>query len=125
MVPMSAQGVFVYGVIPAGLVSLLLLAIVLLYYVMGPRSSEVRNARYEAGNPPSGKARGKIGFQYLGYLILFASLEPVAILLFMVSPSLRYSYERAVLVGVAAVAIIIPLLVYGLRYSRDIRRWEW
>jgi NADH-quinone oxidoreductase subunit A len=122
---MSIQSVFAYGYIPTALIALLLLTIGLIYYIMRPKKSEVKNSRYEAGNLPRGIARGKIGFQYLGYLILFAAVEPIIILILILSPSLSVEYKKTMATILSSVAILFPVIIYGVSQAKNPESWRW
>lgn len=88
-----------------------------------PSTDTFKDARYEAGNPPHGRARSWIPMQYYGYLILFLALEPVLVLLYLYPEYIGLS-KRGPLILVAALAIVSLPLVYGLRQAREIGRWR-
>lgn len=45
------------------------------------RPTAVKVSRYEAGNIPLGRARGRLSMQYFGYLLIFVTFEPIVVML--------------------------------------------
>lgn len=45
------------------------------------RPTAVKVSRYEAGNIPLGRARGRLSIQYFGYLLIFVTFEPIVVML--------------------------------------------
>lgn len=98
--------------------------VVIFGLLMGrPSKDPLKDARYEAGNPPHGKARSWIPMQYYGYLILFLALEPILVLLYLYPEYMGPGRgEPSILVVVLAI-MSLPL-IYGLRQAREIGRWR-
>ena len=122
---MLTQSLFAYGYLPLFLIAFLLFAIGLLYLIIKPTRGDIKNNRYEAGNLPKGEARGKMGFQYFGYIALFASIEPIIIIIFLVSPVAKSYYNQLLTLMLFTLAIIFPILVYGLRQAGKPDYWRW
>jgi len=88
------------------------------------KNQPLKYERYEASNPPSGKARTQVSMQYFGYLVAFLALEPIVVLSFIVlnSPTrihLSLQYLAAFL------GIYLPLLGFAVHESRKVEEWMW
>ena len=98
-------------------------------YVLGKLMAPTRELpkkklRYECGNPPKGRARGIFTMQYYPYLIVFLTVEPVAIYGFLVALA---AHTRTVAVaGIlgAMILMLIPPLIFGLRLAGRIELWS-
>ncbi len=90
----------------------------------GPRHP-FTEARYEAGNPPAKRARIPTIPQYYGYIIIFIVLDPMFALLFLTPPSTSISPFRTLLWVVLVALILLPPLLYALRYAERIEYWVW
>ncbi|KXB04879.1 hypothetical protein AKJ48_01125 [candidate division MSBL1 archaeon SCGC-AAA261O19] len=92
--------------------------------VLTPREYSVEKLdRYEAGNPPYGRARGFFPMQYYPYLIIFLTVEPVMIYLFLVLMAL---HESTIAVGLLFVGLSVLLalpLVFALDSARRLKYW--
>ena len=83
-----------------------------------------KRERYECGNPPMGRARGIFTMQYYPYLIIFLTVEPVAIYGFLVALA---AHTRTVAVaGIlgAMILMLIPPLIFGLRLAGRLELWS-
>jgi len=114
-----------YGLIPMLVAGLLLLTVAFLAFLRKPRPEGIKFERWESGHISPGPARIKVGFQYFGFLIMFAALEPVVVTLLIISPSSRFAPENHVLVILAVLLIVAPILVFTLRQARETRYWAW
>ncbi len=83
----------------------------------------LKRLRYEAGNPPRGEARAPVLYQYFGYILLFVALDPVFMLLFVL-PTLAGEWEKAVLLSLASVALLLPPVAYAVKYARKRGYWH-
>lgn len=80
-------------------------------------------ARFEAGNPPYGRARGIFPMQYYPYLIVFLTVEPLVIYLFLIMMSL---HEMALLVAAlfaALSAMVAVTILFALDSARRLDAW--
>jgi NADH:ubiquinone oxidoreductase subunit 3 (chain A) len=66
----------------------------------------VKLQRYEAGNPPVGEARYIFPIQYVGFLLVFLGMEPVIVILLILS--------SAAVVGMPIVIMILVILLIAL-----------
>jgi NADH-quinone oxidoreductase subunit A len=66
----------------------------------------VKLQRYEAGNPPVGEARYVFPIQYVGFLLVFLGMEPVIVILLILS--------SAAVVGMPIVIMILVILLIAL-----------
>jgi NADH-quinone oxidoreductase subunit A len=80
-------------------------------------------ARFEAGNPPYGRARGLFPMQYYPYLIVFLTVEPLVIYLFLIMMVL---HQMAIAVGLLfaglSIVVAVPLL-FALDSARRLELW--
>lgn len=133
--PMSvAQAIQTSSIVPSSVFVTILLGLVLpsigvllafiLARVLTPRRpSPEKFARFEAGNPPFGRARGLFPMQYYPYLIVFLTVEPLVIYLFLIMMAL---HEMAITVGLLfaglSIVLAIPLL-FALDSARRLELW--
>jgi len=101
--------------------SLLLVYSLLRRGVEGPEHP-LKRVRYEAGNPPRGAARVPVLYQYFGFMLVFVALDPVFMLLFIL-PTLAGEWQRAVALSMAMVGLILPPLMYAVRYATRKEQW--
>ena len=124
----TARAVAAFVVLPALLLALLLATVYglarMLRAAPDVEASEARKyARFESGNPEKGEAKARVSMQYLGYLIIFLAVEPVAILLALTIVAPRELLARlAVLFGVV-VAVYAPFMVYAIKEAGRPERW--
>ncbi len=88
------------------------------------RSLPKKKMRYECGNPPKGRARGIFTMQYYPYLIVFLTVEPVAIYGFLVA--LAAHARTLAVAGIlgAMILMLIPPLIFGLRLAGRLELWS-
>lgn len=104
--------------------TLLLLVTILVLRLLIPREPEgLKEDRYEAGNPPSGRARKPLGMQYFGFLIMFLGLEPILILSFFVF--VGATLELSLFAYAVLMAVCVPPLVYVYKLARNAAMWRW
>jgi len=89
------------------------------------RPSPLKTARFEAGNIPTGEGRLWFPLQYYGYLLVYTSLEPIIVLLFIGSSVLtvQASYYLLLVIGVL-VAVLYPIVNYAVRQINVLSYWE-
>ncbi len=86
--------------------------------------SEVRKySRFESGNPEKGEAKARVSMQYLGYLIIFLAIEPVAILMALAIAAPRDLIGRLAVVFGVVVAVYAPFMVYAIKEAGRPERW--
>ncbi|MFN3384334.1 MAG: NADH-quinone oxidoreductase subunit A [Archaeoglobaceae archaeon] len=81
------------------------------------RPTEMKLQRFEAGNVPIAIPKWTLPMQYLGFVIIFMTFEPVIVLLLLISalPTLE-SY----LITLIAFILLLPTLFVGYRYSLEV-----
>ncbi|MDK2795665.1 MAG: hypothetical protein PWQ22_968 [Archaeoglobaceae archaeon] len=94
-------------------VAVLILIKILPKYRMTP----VKVQRFEAGNIPIGHPKWVLPMQYLGFVIIFLALEPVFVLILLLSAVPTADVYAFTLI---ALALFIPALYAGFNYSLDI-----
>ncbi len=116
-------------VVPMVILALLVGALLLLRKLL-EQSREIsskekyREVPFESSNPPRGVGKGRVGFQYLGYLIAFMSLEPAVVLIAFAAAAPEYLVGRVLELYLVLVAVYAPLLVYGLREAKRVSEWN-
>lgn len=92
------------------------LIIILLAKTLPKREeSNIKVLRYESGNLPAEKPKYELPFQYVPYLILFLSIEPIAVIILLLSP-----LENFLKIFVIALILIIPPLLGGVRLVKGV-----
>ncbi|MGC8675794.1 NADH-quinone oxidoreductase subunit A [Fervidicoccus sp.] len=125
---MTITAIFSYGVVPALLLFFLLTVISLLYFVLRKEEKTItglKDERYEAGNPPKYKARVRVGFQYLGFFILFASFESVVVTFLLLSLSSGAYINKLAEFFLSIVLVSVPILLYGIKEAEKVENWVW
>ncbi|MFN7105246.1 MAG: hypothetical protein ACK4M3_01465 [Pyrobaculum sp.] len=109
-------------------VALLALALVLLVvvgYVLAPkRPGEIRERRFEAGNPPYGEVKRRLVVQYVGYIYMATALEAVAGLLIVAALTYRLVTPELALAVAAVLAISAVYVARYLAVISDIKKWS-
>lgn len=115
-------------VVPVFVLAVLIGALVLLRKLL-EQSADVsskeryREVPFESSNPPKGVGKGRLGFQYLGYLIAFMSLEPAIVLIIFVAAAPGYLVGRVLELYLVLLAVYAPLLAFGLREAKRVAQW--
>lgn len=103
--------------------AVLLLVVALARLISRGPEYPMKRMRYEAGNPPKGKARSWLPLQYYGYLIIFLAFEPILAMIFLfpyyAGKTLSMLYLFLAILGIAA-----PPFIYAIRQAGDIDLWR-
>lgn len=92
--------------------------------VITPRKHyRMKKERFEAGNPPKGKARGWFMMQYFAYLIVFLTLEPILIYLFLLLMEIHTLFQETSILFMILILMLIPPLIFGLDSARRVKLW--
>ena len=78
--------------------------------------------RFEAGNPPHGRARGFFVMQYYAYLIIFLTVEPIVIYFFIVMMDIL-AYPISIIIFSILTLSLIPPLIFGLNEAKKVSVW--
>ena len=78
--------------------------------------------RFEAGNPPHGRARGFFVMQYYAYLIIFLTVEPIVMFFFIIMMDMHSSFFSIILFSILILSLIPPL-VFGLNEAKKVEIW--
>lgn len=81
------------------------------------RMTPVKIQRFEAGNIPIGHPKWVLPMQYLGFVVIFLALEPVFVLILLLSTVPTADVYAFTLF---ALALLIPALYAGFSYSMDV-----
>ncbi len=77
----------------------------------------VKIQRFEAGNPPLGVPKFVMPMQYMGFMVMFMALEPILVLLLLLSAHPTSGFAYLVLLSIV---LIIPPIYVAYNYSLDI-----
>ena len=92
--------------------------------ILPPRKEyPLKRERFEAGNPPKGRARGWFAMQYYPYLIVFLTVEPIVVYSFLFLMSIREMPLSASTLLTVILLSLIPPLVFGLDAARRVEQW--
>ncbi|RLE46562.1 MAG: hypothetical protein DRJ31_09880, partial [Candidatus Methanomethylicota archaeon] len=80
----------------------------------------IKYDRYETGNPPHGRARGWFMVQYYPYIIVFLTIEPLLIFLFLFLPCFPF---KSAVIFVLLLLSLIPPVIFGLDSARRLELW--
>lgn len=122
---MDINSLMAYGVLPLLVLLLLLVSVGFLALFRKPIPEGIKLDRYESGHVSPGPARVKLGFQYFGFLIIFATIEPIVVLLFVISPSMRFDSLSVLTIIGFSIAVVAPILIYAIRQAKKIGYWGW
>ena len=105
------KALLIVGIIVA--VSILIdLVVLLLAKLLPPKTkSYIKVLRYESGCIPIDQPKFVLPFQYIPFVILFLALEPIIVLLFLLSPSI-YKFREFLCL---ALIIVIPSIFLAYR----------
>ncbi|OGD45832.1 hypothetical protein A3K70_04645 [Candidatus Bathyarchaeota archaeon RBG_16_48_13] len=92
--------------------------------VAPPKHSTIKEARFEAGNPPSKRGRGWFTMQYYAYLVVFLTVEPIFFYLFLLLMETHEMYYSVVQLFVLIMLMLAPPLVFGLDAANRIELWK-
>jgi NADH:ubiquinone oxidoreductase subunit 3 (subunit A) len=81
------------------------------------RITAVKVQRFEAGNIPLGRPKWVFPVQYFGFVVLFLALEPVFVLILLLSAVASADVYAFTLI---ALIMLLPALYVGYSYSLDI-----
>lgn len=110
-------------VIFVGLLAAALALLVVVGYLLAPRRpSELKERRFEAGNPPYGEVKRRLVMQYIGYIYLVTAVEALVGVM-IIAALLGVSVELLTAVGVALGALLAFVAKY-IKYVADIKKWR-
>lgn len=83
------------------------------------RPTEVKLARFEAGNPPLGLQKWTLPMQYIGFMIMFMAFEPIIVILLLLSGTPTLDVYAVTLI---AFVLLLPALLSAYSYSLEIAK---
>ncbi|MCS7121108.1 MAG: NADH-quinone oxidoreductase subunit A [Archaeoglobaceae archaeon] len=83
------------------------------------KPTPVKLSRFEAGNVPVGFQKWKLPMQYIGFMVLFMTLEPVAVLLLLFAALPTIDVYAITLI---ALVMFLPVVYVGYDYSLEIAK---
>ncbi|MEM0369591.1 MAG: hypothetical protein QXK71_04440 [Pyrobaculum sp.] len=99
--------------------------LVVLGYLLAPKArGEIRERRFEAGNPPFGEVKRRLVMQYVGYIYLVTAVEAVVGLLIVGWLWLGVLNIEGVLAVAAALAIVAAYVAKYIKKISDISLWS-
>ncbi|EHP68807.1 NADH:ubiquinone oxidoreductase subunit 3 (chain A) [Metallosphaera yellowstonensis MK1] len=100
----------------------------LLSLIVPHNPNPIKNSRFEAGNIPTGEGRLWFPLQYYGYLLVYTTLEPIVIILFLASAVPFYGssllFRNLLIVVGSFLVIMYPILYYTIKQVDQILNWE-
>ncbi|MCY0850608.1 NADH-quinone oxidoreductase subunit A [Sulfuracidifex metallicus] len=96
--------------------------------IVPSKPNPVKLSRFEAGNIPTGEGRLWFPLQYYGYLLVYTTLEPLIVFLFLVA-SASYSgnlilFRNLVAVVGTFIVVLYPILNYAIKQINIVLNWE-
>jgi len=92
--------------------------------VAPPKYYPMKYERFEAANPPTKKGRGWFTMQYYAYLVVFLTVEPVFIYLFLLLMEAHVLFFSVVQLFGLILLMLIPPIIFGLDAARKISLWR-
>ncbi len=90
--------------------------ILILAKILPPNvESEVKEMRYESGNIPIERPKYVLPFQYIPFLILFLALEPIVVIILLLTPFDHFLKFLAV-----TLTLTLPPLVGGVKLAKEV-----
>ena len=126
--PMSAPIIDVKVVLTLAIAAIVGVGTGILGYAIGRlvtpfEYSHAKVKRYEAGNPPTGRARGWFSMQYYAYLIIFLTVEPILVYSFLFLMEAHLLFHDVVRLFLLILGLLIPPLIFGLDAARRVKLW--
>ena len=92
--------------------------------LVSPRKKlPLKEERYECGNKPLGRARGWYAMQYYAFLILFLTVEPISIYLFILLVVASKAIVDVTILFLTITGMLIPALYFGVKAAREVKLW--
>ncbi|QKQ99493.1 NAD(P)H-quinone oxidoreductase subunit 3 [Metallosphaera tengchongensis] len=87
----------------------------------------LKTSRFEAGNIPTGEGRLWFPLQYYGYLLVYTTLEPIVVLLFIVAAVPFYNnftlFRNLIIVAGSFLILMYPILYYAIKQIDTLTYW--
>ncbi len=107
------------------LLAIALGALVLVGYLLAPKSPHVaKERRFEAGNPPFGEVKRRLLMQYVGYIYMVTAIEASAGLMVVVALWRGVVSLDVALALATALALIAIYVVRYLEKVADVKKWS-
>lgn len=111
-------------IIDVGIIMLIGIAVPILSYLIGKALASPdypsKTRRFESGNEQIGRARGIFLMQYYPYALLFMTVEPFVVFVFILLLVLGVSTTIAFVVGVG---VMVPSMLYATKNAKVAARW--
>ncbi|RLG37427.1 NADH-quinone oxidoreductase subunit A [Candidatus Alkanophaga liquidiphilum] len=111
----AAIGTLIAVCLITDLVMLILIKIFPKYY-----PSELKSGRFEAGNVPLRYPRWTLPMQYFGFMFLFMAVEPIIVLLLVLS---SLSPEHFLPLLLISLLLLLPTIYVGYKMAVEGGRW--
>ncbi len=96
----------------------------LLARLVSPRKDlPLKRVRYECGNKPLGRARGWYAMQYYAFLILFLTVEPITIYLFILLIMANTALVDVSILFLLILGMLAPTLYFGVKVAGRLKLW--
>ncbi|EZQ06977.1 MULTISPECIES: NADH-quinone oxidoreductase subunit A [Acidianus] len=99
----------------------------LLSLVVPSERTPVKMSRFEAGNIPTGLGRIWFPLQYYGYLLIYTTIEPIIVLLFLIAYAPFYNnfieFRNLFVVVGSFIVLVYPVLYYSIKQINVVLNW--
>lgn len=100
----------------------------LLSLILPNNPTPIKISRFEAGNVPSGEGRLWFPLQYYGYVLIYTTIEPIIVLLFVVAlaPFAHnfILFRNLVFILSSFIILVYPVIYYSVTQINIILNWE-
>jgi len=111
-------------IVDVGIIMLIGIAVPLLSYLIGRALASPdypsKARRFESGNEQMGRARGVFLMQYYPYALLFMTVEPFVVFIFILLLVFGLSTTLAFIIGLG---IMVPSMLYATKNAKVVARW--
>lgn len=95
------------------------ISFVLVAKILGSSSpNSIKNSSFECGQIASGKPHARLGVQYVPYVVVYATMGVLAVLLLLSAPSLLTGSVNRSIFAVSLIAMVMGLLSVAISFER-------
>ncbi|AWR97627.1 hypothetical protein DFR86_08760 [Acidianus sulfidivorans JP7] len=100
----------------------------LLSLIVPQDPTPIKVSRFEAGNIPSGEGRLWFPLQYYGYLLVYVTIEPILVLLFVLASAPIFHnfilFRNLGLILFSFIILVYPVIYYAISQINIVLNWE-
>lgn len=95
------------------------ISFVLLAKILGSSNpNSIKNSTFECGQIASGEPHARLGVQYVPYVVVYATIGVLAVLLLLSAPSLLSGSVSRSILAVSLIAMVMGLLSVAISFER-------